>query len=113
LEETKSPTPNGAEAGLRADLGQQLARGGASELLPKSVRPDQPAPTSIARENDLAKRSRGRAGGTAVPALNLAADEKAVNARGGIPVAVCISQPTKETQEVLSRNQQQIGPVSY
>ena len=107
LGEPASPPQNGLQA-LHAQGSEQTLA-----LAPRSIRPDQPVPTSVAREIDLANRDRGPAGGITVPPLKGAADEKAVTAISGVPLAVATAQPAKETQEVLLQNRQQIGAVSF
>jgi hypothetical protein len=99
---------NGPQA-LQAEGSEQTLA-----LAPRRIRPDQPAaPTSLAREIDLAKRDPGPASGITVPPPKGAADAKAVTAISGVPLAVATAQPAKETQEILLQNRQQIGPVSF
>ena len=141
LEERKSPSPSKVGESRRTGLGQQLAQGGTSELLLRQrseaeeiardgssdaynvrlslaakdtssqSRPDAgSSSTALGAERN---RDPGPAGGIAVPPLKGAADEKAVTAISGIPLAVATAQPAKETQEVLLQNRQQIGAVSF
>jgi hypothetical protein len=134
LEERKSPSPSKMGESLRTDLGQQLAREGTSELLlrqrseAEEIDRDKSSDAYNVRlslaAKDTSSQSRPDAGlsstalgaernSARVPPPTAAADEKAVTAISGVPVAVATAQPAKEKQEVSLQNRQQIGPVSF